>query len=290
MSYGAANAARTRGGSGGRDSAVVARTNVGVRTHTVSRSSGERASRIRAGAAASAGWCTPVFVSTMPRSWARCASAQPSEIGPPQSCATVTTGPSMPSASVRSPRSATRWASVRALGQPLGVAHAQLVRRDHPPARRRARDQAAPEVGPGRVAVDAQQRAEHRLGRRCRGRATRAARLGRRRSRPAATTAGRGRAGRSVAGGPGRSSGSSRRADPRRVVPVRGAYALDRHHGPPKRGHWRNVIIAERSPGELDARDVEAGADEQDTDELTPIFEVSGRPSARTCRACANLR
>ena len=39
--------------------------------------------------------------------------AQPSDIGPPQSCATDTTGPSTPSASVTVVRSATRCASVR---------------------------------------------------------------------------------------------------------------------------------------------------------------------------------
>ena len=41
------------------------------------------------------------------------AAAQPSEMIPPQSCATVTTGPVMPSAAVSRPRSSTRCASTR---------------------------------------------------------------------------------------------------------------------------------------------------------------------------------
>ena len=45
------------------------------------------------GAGEPAGWWTAVFMSTMPRSCSRCRCAQPSEIGPPQSWATVTVGP-----------------------------------------------------------------------------------------------------------------------------------------------------------------------------------------------------
>ncbi len=113
VAYGAASASRTAAGRAGRDSAEVVRTNAGVPTQTVCRRPGVRASRISEGAAAPAGWCTAVLVRTTPRSWSRCASAQPSDTGPPQSWATVTTGPVMPRASVRAPRSSTRWARVR---------------------------------------------------------------------------------------------------------------------------------------------------------------------------------
>ncbi len=111
--YGAANAARTSLRSGGRDSEVAARTNVGVRAHTRSRRTGRSTSRIRAGPGVPSGRCTAVFVNTTPRSWSRCRAAQPSEIGPPQSWATVTVGPDTPRASVSPDRSDTRWASVR---------------------------------------------------------------------------------------------------------------------------------------------------------------------------------
>ena len=90
---------------------------------------------------------------------------------PPQSWATVTTGPVrpgpvMPSASVSRPRSSTRCASTRGRADALGVAHAELIRRDHPPARRRGGQQPAPQVAPGRVAVHAQQGADRLAARR----------------------------------------------------------------------------------------------------------------------------
>ena len=111
--YGLANASRTAFGRAGRESAVVARTNAGVRAQTVSSRGPDRASVIRPGGAVSAGRETPVLVSTMPASSSRCRSAQPSSTGPPQSWATATTGPDTSSASVSRPRSSIRSASVR---------------------------------------------------------------------------------------------------------------------------------------------------------------------------------
>ncbi len=111
--YGAASASRTARGSAGRDRAVVARTKVGVATQTAWRTPSVRAIRMSDGAAAFEGWWTAVLVSTTAASCSRCASAQPKDTGPPQSWARVTTGPVMPSASVRLPRSSTRSASVR---------------------------------------------------------------------------------------------------------------------------------------------------------------------------------
>ncbi len=71
VAYGAAYASRTASGSAGRDSAVVARTNIGVVPHTACRSAGVRASRMSGGAAAPAGWCTAVLASTTARSRSR---------------------------------------------------------------------------------------------------------------------------------------------------------------------------------------------------------------------------
>jgi len=45
----------------------------------------------------------------------------------------------------------------------LGEAHPEVVRRDHAPARRRGREEPAPQIGPRRVPVDAQHRAGRRL-------------------------------------------------------------------------------------------------------------------------------
>ncbi|SIM98013.1 Uncharacterised protein [Mycobacteroides abscessus subsp. abscessus] len=79
---------------------------------------GCRARRRALGTAASSGWDRAVFVRIRPacsRGWA---AAQPWEISPPQSWATVTTPcspacSSSPRAAVKSPRSATRSARVR---------------------------------------------------------------------------------------------------------------------------------------------------------------------------------
>ena len=67
-----------------------------------------RAALITVGAEDSGGWCTLVLDSTTPASWLTWRKAQPSEIGPPQSWATVTTGPVSPSAAVSVSRSSTR--------------------------------------------------------------------------------------------------------------------------------------------------------------------------------------
>src|SRR5689334_4832502 len=64
VAYGAAYASRTAARSAGRDSVVVARTNVGVAPHTACRNAGVRASRMSDGAAAPAGWCTAVLART----------------------------------------------------------------------------------------------------------------------------------------------------------------------------------------------------------------------------------
>ena len=111
--YGAANAARTAVGSGGRDSAVAARTNTGVVAHTACRSAGVRASRISAGADDPDGWCAAVLASTRAETRSRCRTAQPSDTTPPQSCPATTTGPATSSASSTASRSSTRCASVR---------------------------------------------------------------------------------------------------------------------------------------------------------------------------------
>ena len=111
--YGAAKPARTPGLSAGSAMASAPRKKVGVVTHAVRSTPGVRASRISDGAAAPAGWWTAVLASTIPATCSRCASAQPSETGPPQSCATVTTGPVSASASVSRPRSSMRRASPR---------------------------------------------------------------------------------------------------------------------------------------------------------------------------------
>ncbi len=113
VAYGAANASRTSRGSRGQVSDVVVRTNSGVHRQANRLINGTCTSRIRIGPAEPSGWCTAVLVSTTPRSCSRCAAAQPSEMIPPQSCATVTTGPVMPSASVSRPRSSTRCRRTR---------------------------------------------------------------------------------------------------------------------------------------------------------------------------------
>ena len=162
--YGWASPWRTARGSRGRDSAAAPRTKVGVRTQTVSRSGAERASRIRPGAAVPGSCWTAVLNSTIPVSWARWARAQPTEIGPPQSWATVTTGP------VDAQRGGQIPEVVDALGQPPGLrqpvrpAHAQLVDCDHPPTRWGVRDEPAPQERPGGVAVHAQHRSGDRIG------------------------------------------------------------------------------------------------------------------------------
>ena len=81
--------------SRGRDSSSVAWMNARRLSRTrVPSTPGRRAIRMSAGAGEPAGWCTAVLVKTMPPSWSRCRAAHPSEIGPPQSWATITTGPS----------------------------------------------------------------------------------------------------------------------------------------------------------------------------------------------------
>jgi hypothetical protein len=66
VEYGARSALRTSAGIGGRDNAAAARTNVGVRTQTRSRSARLRASRISAGVSLGAGTATPVLVKINP--------------------------------------------------------------------------------------------------------------------------------------------------------------------------------------------------------------------------------
>ena len=60
---------------------------------TSSRSVRLRASQIRAGGRVPDGTATPVLVSTRPTSRSGWRSANPSAMGPPQSCATTTSGP-----------------------------------------------------------------------------------------------------------------------------------------------------------------------------------------------------
>ena len=112
--YGAARASRTSAGRPGRERAQATRTNVGVAVQIACRSAGVRASRMSDGAAASAGWWTAVLARTTARTRSRWASAQPSEITPPQSCPAVTTGPVTSSASTTAVRSPIRCARVRA--------------------------------------------------------------------------------------------------------------------------------------------------------------------------------
>ena len=125
---------------GRRDRRVVARTKVGVADaadvpHAGQvRPAGSAAGRGRAGRLA-----TAVLPSTTPRSRSRWASAQPSEMGPPQSWPTVTTGPVTPSASVSVPRSATRCASGAGPAGAFGEPHAEVVGGDDAPPRRAPR-------------------------------------------------------------------------------------------------------------------------------------------------------
>ena len=155
-----------RAGSGGRDSAAAARTKAGVRTQTRSRSGArpgqpdQRRGRGAPGRGAPRCWPAPV------RPAGRGArSAQPSEMGPPQSWATGDHGTRRcPAPRSARPRSSIRSASRRICGQPFGPAHAQLVDRDHPPARRGGGQEPAPQIGPGGVAVDAEHRPGGRLG------------------------------------------------------------------------------------------------------------------------------
>ena len=95
-----------------------ARMKVLVRDVTAGSMPGSRAARMTVGALALAGWWTAVLDSTTPANWSTCRSAQPNEMGPPQSWATgmigpVLPGPVRPSASVSESRSSTRWASGR---------------------------------------------------------------------------------------------------------------------------------------------------------------------------------
>ncbi|CAB4992696.1 unannotated protein [freshwater metagenome] len=120
--YGAANASATALGifralRDDRLIRVVPRTKMSVQL-VFNRSSGrQRATRMIDGAGDPAGWWTAVLRSTTPRRSSRWRRAHPSEIGPPQSCATVTTGPVMPSSAVSAHRSSTR--SARRLGTPV---------------------------------------------------------------------------------------------------------------------------------------------------------------------------
>ena len=97
-----------------------------------------------------------MLVSTSPTSRSGCRSAKPSAMGPPQSCATTTSGPVISSAAASPSRSSTRSARVRGCSSSFGEPHPEVVDRDHPPARRRGGDEPAPQVGPGGVAVDAE--------------------------------------------------------------------------------------------------------------------------------------
>jgi len=96
-----------------RDSHVVPRTKPGVRPVRVRSTGRSRASRMSVGAGARGGWWTAVLVRTIPRSCGRWRNAQPSEMGPPQSWATVTTGPSTSIAAVSASRSSMRSARRR---------------------------------------------------------------------------------------------------------------------------------------------------------------------------------
>ena len=106
--YGARYALLIAGSGFGLPRARVPLMKPVVDTATVSRTPLRRTARINDGALAPSGWWTAVFMRTIPASWARCRAAQPIDIGPPQSWATVTTGPSRSRASVRAPRSAIR--------------------------------------------------------------------------------------------------------------------------------------------------------------------------------------
>ena len=92
--------------------ASVVRRKAEVRRQPRSRSSSWRAKRIGSGTPPG-GIATPVLASRIPSTCSWCSSAQPSAIGPPQSWAATTTGPSTPNASRIRPRSSTRCAYTR---------------------------------------------------------------------------------------------------------------------------------------------------------------------------------
>ena len=103
---------------------------------------------------------TAVLVSTTPRSWSRCASAQPREI---DATPVVADGDDRSGDAERRGQRAEVGDPLRQRPRrvgALGAAHAQVVGGDDPPAGRRLGQQAAPQVGPGGVAVDAEQRAD----------------------------------------------------------------------------------------------------------------------------------
>ena len=106
--YGASSALRTSAGICGQDIAAAARTKVVVRTQTSFRSMRLRASRISAGVSVLGGTETPVLVKINPVICSRWRCAQPSEMGPPQSCAASTTCPVISSSDVMASRSSIR--------------------------------------------------------------------------------------------------------------------------------------------------------------------------------------
>ena len=98
-----------------------------------------------------------------PCNCSRCARDQASEIGPPQSCPTVITGPVTPSAVVRAARSSTRWANRRGSAVRSKKPIPNRSTATHPPPGPGLGEEPAPEIGPRRVAVDTQHRAAHRI-------------------------------------------------------------------------------------------------------------------------------
>ena len=153
--YGAANAARTAAGSGGRDSAVAARTNSRRRrAHRVPQrrcpgqpdQRGRRRPRrlVHRGVG---GRLQPVAVPDGPAQRHRPAPVVPGRHHRPVDAQRVEHGVEV----VHPLRQ-------RARHTPLREPHPELVDGHHPPARRR-RDEPPPQVRPRRVAVDAHQRA-----------------------------------------------------------------------------------------------------------------------------------
>ena len=148
--YGPANARWTAAGSAGRDSAVAPRTKAGVRTHTSSRSAVDRASRINAGGAAVAGWCTAGVGQHDPRQLVAVRQG-PAErdraapvVGDSDDRAGQLQGGGQP-AEVVDPLASVRGGSVRS-DQPMPSWSSAMTRQ---PGRRRG-EEPTPQVGPGR--------------------------------------------------------------------------------------------------------------------------------------------
>ena len=146
--YGAANASRTSRGSGGRDSAVAARTNTGVAAR---RPVSQRRARAPAGSApapAARRLVTAVLVEHDPERAGR-GAAPPSPARRPRPSRAPTVdrpGPSTPSASVSRRRGRRRARRAGGAPEPLGEPHPELVDRDDPPARAARRRAATPQV------------------------------------------------------------------------------------------------------------------------------------------------